>query len=124
MDKDYRYYPMHTISARSMVKGGIFKAKKLKAVAAVDLFYSSSYKAPAILTNITVVDFSGLPSAIVQKPLFNAAVLLGFEVETFRFFARLDNIAYFISDRSQLFFDGYTLPTWQIKLGVTWDFWN
>ena len=124
MDKDYRYYPMHTISARSMVKGGIFKAKKLRALAAVDLFYSSSYKAPAILTNITVVDFSGLPSAIVQKPLFNAAVLLGFEVETFRFFARLDNIAYFISDRSQLFFDGYTLPTWQIKLGVTWDFWN
>jgi hypothetical protein len=73
---------------------------------------------------MTIIDFSNLPNSVVQKPLLNAGVLIGLEVETFRFFARLDNIAYFISDRSQLFMEGYTLPTWQLKFGITWDFWN
>ena len=124
MDKDYRFYPMHMFSARTSVKGGIFKAKKLKALAAIDLMYSSSYKAPRLISNMTMIDFSNLPNAVDQKPLLNAGVLVGLEVETFRFFARLDNVAYFINNRSQLLLEGYTLPTWQIKFGITWDFWN
>lgn len=124
MDEDYRFHPMHTISNRILVKGGIFKAKKLKALAALDLFYSSKYKAPRIIPTMTSVDYSGLPSAIFQKSMLNAGLLIGIEIETFRFFARLDNIAYFITDRSQLFYEGYTIPTWQVKFGITWDFWN
>ena len=124
MDEDYRFYPMHTISNRILVKGGIFKAKKLKALAALDLFYSSKYKAPRIIPTMTSIDYSSLPSAIFQKSMLNAGLLIGIEVETFRFFARLDNIAYFITDRSQLFYEGYTIPTWQVKFGITWDFWN
>ena len=124
MDKEYQFYPMHMISARTMVKGGIFKAKKLKALAALDIMYSSGYRAPRLIPTMTIIDFSNLPNSVVQKPLLNAGVLIGLEVETFRFYARLDNIAYFISDRSQSFMEGYTLPTWQIKFGITWDFWN
>ncbi|MCF8329573.1 MAG: hypothetical protein K9I37_04495 [Crocinitomicaceae bacterium] len=124
MDKEYQFYPMHMISARTMVNGGIFKAKKLKALAALDIMYSSSYRAARLIPTMTIIDFSNLPNSVVQKPLLNAGVLIGLEIETFRFFARLDNIAYFISDRSQLFMEGYTLPTWQIKFGITWDFWN
>jgi hypothetical protein len=124
MDKEYRFFPMQMLSARTIVKGGIFKAKKLKAIAAIDLFLSSSYKAPRLTPNLTMIDFSNLPNVAFQKPMLNAGALLGFEVETFRFFARLDNIAYFISKRSQLFLEGYTIPTWQIKFGLTWDFWN
>ena len=124
MDKEYRFFPMQMLSARTIVKGGIFKAKKLKAIAAIDLFLSSSYKAPSLTPFLTMIDFSNLPNVAFQKPMLNAGALLGFEVETFRFFARLDNIAYFISKRSQLFLEGYTIPTWQIKFGLTWDFWN
>lgn len=124
MDEAFRFYPMHTVSSRLLVKGGIFKAKKLKALAAVDFLFSSRYKAPILIPSMTSFDFSSLPNAVYQKPMLNAGILVGFEVETFRFFARMDNIAYFFTDRSQLFFEGYTLPTWQLKFGLTWDFWN
>jgi len=124
MEEDFRFYPMHSVSSRVLVKGGIFKAKKLKALAAVDFLFSSRYKAPSLIPNMTSFDFSSLPNSVYQKPMLNAGILVGFEVETFRFFARMDNMAYFFTNRSQLFFEGYTLPTWQLKFGVTWDFWN
>jgi hypothetical protein len=54
----------------------------------------------------------------------NLAAFTSFEVETFRLFIRMDNIAYFWQDRSIEFVNGYTFPSTQIKVGITWDFWN
>ena len=36
MDANYRFYPAHLFQTRCLVKGGVFKAKKLKMIGAID----------------------------------------------------------------------------------------
>ena len=47
-----------------------------------------------------------------------------FEVDKFRFFLRWDNLAYLWANRMQTFIIGSPSPSTQIKIGLTWDFWN
>ncbi len=49
---------------------------------------------------------------------------VGFEVKGFRFFARAENIGYFWNNRMTQTVRGYPIPPVQIRLGITWDFWN
>jgi hypothetical protein len=124
MDANYRFYPAHLFQTRCLVKGGVFKAKKLKMIGAIDLMASSKFKAPTLNAALGILDFSQLPSATWQAPLINGGLMLGIEIETFRFFINMDNLAYFWSDKSSVLVQSYTLPTWQLKVGLIWDFWD
>lgn len=124
MDANYRFYPAHLFQTRCLVKGGVFKAKKLKMIGAIDLMASSKFKAPTLNAALGILDFSQLPSATWQAPLINGGLILGIEIETFRFFINMDNLAYFWSDKSSVLVQSYTLPTWQLKVGLIWDFWD
>ena len=124
MDANYRFYPAHLFQTRCLVKGGVFKAKKLKMIGAIDVMASSKFKAPTLNAALGILDFSQLPSATWQAPLINGGLMLGIEIETFRFFINMDNLAYFWSDKSTALIQSYTLPTWQLKVGLTWDFWD
>jgi len=124
MDANYRFYPAHLFQTRCWVKGGVFKAKKLKMIGAIDLMASSKFKAPTLNAALGILDFSQLPSATWQAPLINGGLMLGIEIETFRFFINMDNLAYFWSDKSSVLVQSYTLPTWQLKVGLIWDFWD
>jgi hypothetical protein len=124
MDANYRFYPAHLFQTRCLVKGGVFKAKKLKMIGAIDLMASSKFKAPTLNAALGILDFSQLPSATWQAPLINGGLMLGLEIETFRFFINMDNLAYFWSDKSSVLVQSYTLPTWQLKVGLIWDFWD
>jgi len=124
MDANYRFYPAHLFQTRCLVKGIVFKAKKLKMIGAIDLMASSKFKAPTLNAALGILDFSQLPSATWQAPLINGGLMLGIEIETFRFFINMDNLAYFWSDKSSVLVQSYTLPTWQLKVGLIWDFWD
>jgi len=124
MDANYRFYPAHLFQTRCLVKGGVFKAKKLKMIGAIDVMASSKFKAPTLNAALGILDFSQLPTATWQAPLINGGLMLGIEIETFRFFIKMDNLAYFWSDKSTVLMQSYTLPTWQLKVGLTWDFWD
>jgi hypothetical protein len=39
-------------------------------------------------------------------------------------FIRMDNLAYFFQDRKIEILSGYPFPSPQIKVGLSWDFWN
>ena len=124
MDVNYRFYPAHLFQTRCYVKGGVFKAKKLKMIGAIDFMASSKFKAPTLNAALGILDFSQLPSATWQAPLINGGLMIGIEIETFRFFIKMDNLAYFWSDKSTTLIQSYTLPTWQLRVGLTWDFWD
>lgn len=124
MDANYRFYPAHLFQTRCLLKGGVFKAKKLKMIGAIDVMVSSKFKAPTLNAALGILDFSQLPSATWQAPLINGGLMVGIEIETFRFFIKMDNLAYFWSDKTSVLLQSYTLPTWQLKVGLTWDFWD
>jgi len=107
-----------------MFQGGIFKAKKLKFACGFDFSLHSKFRSSTFLPYLSVFDFSSSATNLYQSTLFNVSFFSSFEVETFHFFVRADNFAYFWSNKETSIIQGYTMPNTQIKIGITWDFWN
>jgi len=124
MDDIKRFVPTHLIDTRLFVKGGIFKAKKLKALAGIDFLIASSYKRLNFVPQMTLFDLEGSILNSSSNGFMNMAAFASFEVETFRFFIRMDNLAYFWQDKQIELVSGYAFPSTQLKVGITWDFWN
>ncbi|MBU3661421.1 MAG: hypothetical protein FGM14_16255 [Flavobacteriales bacterium] len=122
--EEFRVIPLHQLNARLMFKGGIFKAKKLKFACGFDLSLHSKFKSSTFLPYLSIFDLNTSTNNPYQNALFNASFFSSFEVETFHFFVRADNFAYFWSNKVTSIVQGYTLPNTQIKVGITWDFWN
>jgi len=124
MDKSINFLPQHTFETRFLIKGGIFKAKKLKGMLGFDFIALSSYKSLMFNPQMGIYDFTVLSQTNLNSGMLNAAVFSGFEVDKFRFFLRWDNLAYLWANRMQTFIIGSPSPSTQIKIGLTWDFWN
>jgi hypothetical protein len=73
---------------------------------------------------MTIFDLENSSFNSISNGFMNLAAFASFEVEAFRLFIRLDNIAYFWQDRQIEIVNGYAFPSAQFKVGITWDFWN
>ena len=124
IDEDKRFMPKHLLDSRLFVKGGIFKAKKLKALAGIDFILTSSYKRLNFIPQMTIFDLEYSSVNPISRGFMNLAAFASFEVETFRLFVRMDNLAYFWQNRQIELVNGYAFPSTQLKIGITWDFWN
>ena len=117
------YQPQHQSSLRVQWKGGVFKAKKLRMLFATDLNYFSSFQSLLFIPQMGVFDLVQLNQSTV-KGFLNLSFTTALEVETFRFFLRVDNIGSFWVPETTAFVSNYAFPNMQIKIGLTWDFWN
>ncbi len=124
IEESKRFTPTHLLNARLFAKGGIFKAKKLKALAGIEFMLTSSYKRLNFIPQMTVFDLENSTLNPISSGFMNMAAFASFEVEAFRFFVRMDNLAYFWQNRQIEIIDGYAFPSTQLKVGITWDFWN
>lgn len=124
IEESKRFTPTHLLNARLFAKGGIFKAKKLKALAGVEFMLTSSYKRLNFIPQMTLFDLEISSFNPISSGFINMAAFASFEVETFRFFVRMDNLAYFWQNRQIEIINGYAFPSAQLKVGITWDFWN
>lgn len=124
MDESINFLPQHTFETRFLIKGGVFKAKKLKGVLGFDFIVLSNYKSLTYNPQMGIYDFKLLSQTAINSGTMNVGVFTGFEVDKFRFFLRWDNLAYLWANRMQTFVIGSPLPSTQIKIGITWDFWN
>ena len=124
MDESKRFVPAHFFDSRIYVKGGIFKAKKLKALFGLEFMIASSYKRLNFNPQMSIFDLEQATFNANAPGFINAAVFTSFEVETFRLFIRMDNLASFWQDKKIELLKGYSFPSPQIKVGITWDFWN
>ena len=124
MDESINFLPQHTFETRFLIKGGIFKAKKLKGMLGFDFIILSSYKSLTFNPQMGIFDFKLLSQTAFNSGTMNAGVFTGFEVDKFRFYLRWDNLAYLWENRMQTFVIGSPMPSTQIKIGLTWDFWN
>jgi len=114
--------PSHQIGSRLVAKGGVFKAKKLILYGGIEPIYLSSFRRMAYIPSISSFSFSN-PGEL-NKGYIDLRVFAGLELDSFRFFARAENLGYLWTDNSTEIMQNFPIPTVQIRLGITWDFWN
>lgn len=117
------FQPQHQSSLRIQWKGGVFKAKKLRMLFATDAQYLSSFQQLRFIPQMGVFDLLQSNPTSIQGYV-NLSFTTALEVETFRFFVRVDNLGSFWVPSTTAFVSHYAFPSMQIKIGLTWDFWN
>jgi hypothetical protein len=104
--------------------GGVFKDKRLKLFLEGQINYVSASRAVVYLPYIESLDWTSVQTGLSNQANLNAQLNLALEVKTFRFFINVANIGHFWTAPQISMVNGYTFPTMQVRLGLTWDFWN
>ncbi len=107
--------------------GGVFKNKQLQMHAAIALeaIYGAQTTRLRYLPFVEAIDWQiyEAPTVDPLRQLFNAQLDLALEVKTFRFFVQASNLLSTVDYTASLY-SGFPYPTFQLRLGLTWDFWN
>lgn len=114
------WMPNVMVQGRLYVQGRLFKSKKLLAQIGVESSYRTGYK---LLEHLPYMDVFNLTS-VSTKPMANLHVFGAFEIQRFRFFFRVENLGYFWSDKTTRIAFNQTIPSLNIRVGITWDFYN
>jgi len=118
------FLPKNNAGLAMAWKGGVFKDKRLLLLVEGQVNYVSESRALVYLPYIESLDWAsaqtGLLNQAYLKAQFNAAI----EVKTFRFFVNVANIGSYWTSPNISMIQGYPFPTLQLRLGLTWDFWN
>jgi hypothetical protein len=121
-DKSFRLIPSHQLQTRLLLKGGIFKAKKLIAYIGVDLALVSSYQRMGFNSSTSTFDLTSISPS--KNGFTNLHFFTGFQIDEFKFFVRMENIAYLWNDNNISQQTNYPIPSMQLRVGITWDFFN
>lgn len=116
------YLPKFQAYGRIYVKGRLFKAKKLEAVAGVDASYISGFNTRTYLPFMDTYDWKAVPGTFT--PMINLHAFVSFGIADFRFYLRYENIGYFWSDKLNQTVSNYPLAGPRFRIGITWDFFN
>lgn len=123
VNHNLNFQAAHRMNVHVQWKGGVFKAKKLQMLFAADVQYLSSFQQMTFIPQMGVFDVIHNPGT-TQQGYVNASFTTGLQIETFRFFIRIDNIGAYWVDPNTSILQHYPFPTMQAKIGLTWDFWN
>jgi hypothetical protein len=114
------WMPDLLVQGRLYLQGKMFKGRKLLAQIGVETSYHSGYN---LIEMIPLMDIYRL-SAFSAEPMVNLHVFGGFEIHRFRFFFRVENMGYFWTESTNRIAIDRLIPAMQIRVGVTWDFFN
>lgn len=121
--KDLSFLPKLDFRARLGIHKKVFKSQKLDFIAAVDFSYLSSRK---LLTYSNSLDLFVLNNGTqsTNANLYKLDFFTGIQVETFRFYVKVENINY-LWDRSDSYvFENIPITPFHLRIGLTWDFFN
>ncbi|MEY3237525.1 MAG: hypothetical protein RI883_1626 [Bacteroidota bacterium] len=121
-NKDFQVIPTHQFQTRIFIKGGIFKAKKLKAYSGVDFSFVSSYQRIGFSSNTSTFQLDNLTTSNLGYS--NMHFFAGFQIDEFKFYVRFENIGYFWNDHNIELIEAYPISSTQLRVGLTWDFFN
>lgn len=119
-----RFTPKMSVGARFNVNGTLLKSKKLNYFLSLQGSYAMQYKVATLNYNMGILDVRTSALGTESLDYSNISMTFGIKVKTFRFFVNGNNLGVFWMDKSQNIFSNYTIPSWQLKCGITWDFWN
>lgn len=114
----------HQASFQLNWKGGVFKNQRLQMNIGANLTYQSAFQALVFLPFIESLDWQATQNGLSQNGFWNLQLHAALEVKTFRFFVNVANLGAFWNDPSLSIVQGYPFAPMQIRLGLTWDFWN
>lgn len=114
------WMPDLLIQGRLYLQGRMFKSRKLLAQIGIEASYHNGYH---LIEVIPLMDIYRL-SAFSAEPMINLHVFGGFEIHRFRFFFRVENMGYFWTESTNRIAVDYPIPAMQIRVGITWDFFN
>ena len=119
-----QYLPTHDVFVRISFPWGLFKDKVLKSIWGIDFHYLSAHQRFSFLPVPATLDVLQMSMNSKQPGFYKLSAFANFNVNHFRFFARWDNIPYFWVNPRVEMVSGIFYPQSQIKIGITWDFWN
>lgn len=103
-------------------QGFITKSKSLFFFGKVHYRYHRGYRPITLVPQLSVLDFSTNLGTLYPYHSLNS--LIGFKVKTFQCYLAGDNLGSWLMPNRQPLLVGLPVPTWQLKLGITWVFWN
>ena len=65
-----------------------------------------------------------IPTATVDNSYHNLSATVGFKVKTFRFFVSGANLGSLWMNAAQPLYEHLPIPSWQLQVGLIWEFWN
>ena len=119
---NFNYIPATTFNSRIFLKKRMFKAKKMEGIIGTDISWISSYNLLSYNTPMDAFIFNSTPQKF--NSMTNLSAFVGFAIDEFRFYARVENIGYIWNDRTNQVVVGYPIQKNFIRLGITWDFFN
>jgi hypothetical protein len=118
------FLPKHQAALTLAWQGGVFKDKRLNMRVEGQLTYQSVSKTLVYLPFVESIDWGASQLGTMNAAYLNAQFNVALEVKTFRFFVNIANVGSYWNAAQLSTVQGYPLPTMQIRLGLTWDFWN
>jgi hypothetical protein len=118
------FLPKHQAALTLAWQGGVFKDKRLNMRVEGQVTYQSVSKTLVYLPFVESIDWGASQLGAVNAAYLNAQFNVALEVKTFRFFVNVANLGSYWNAAQLSTVQGYPLPTMQIRLGLTWDFWN
>jgi hypothetical protein len=118
------FLPRSTAAIALAWKGGVFKDKRLKLHLEGQLNYISASREMLYFPYMESIDWTAAITGMNNQANINAQFNLALEVKTFRFFVNVANIGTYWTAPDFSLMQGYAFPTMQIRIGLTWDFWN
>lgn len=116
------FIPDHYIKLRTIVKGKLFKSKKMLAFVGVDFNYFSKVNLMSFLPVMDTYLYQNTGLTLPYK--MNLHLFGGFQIDEFRFFVRYENLNAIWEDPSLELMKAYPIPAGQLNVGITWDFFN
>jgi len=115
-------FPASTVGVNLGYSGYITKSKSLYFFSSVNYRYISGYKPLSILPQLSLISLSTQGNSVYD--LHSLTMLIGFKVKTFRFFFSGANIGTLWMPKDQPLYDHLPIPSFQLQVGISWEFWN
>lgn len=117
-----RILPACGIGGSIAYQGYVSKRKNLYFFSKINYKCYTGYKSIGLIPQLSLLDV--IHSNGTEMNYHSLNTLLGFRVKTFQFYLSGDNLGAFFMPNQQVLFVNLPVPTWQIKMGITWVFWN
>jgi hypothetical protein len=118
------FLPKHQAALTLAWQGGVFKDERLNMRVEGQVTYQSVSKTLVYLPFMESIDWGASQLGAVNAGYLNAQFNVALEVKTFRFFVNVANLGSYWNNPQIATVQGYPFPTMQIRLGLTWDFFN
>lgn len=115
-------FPTLITGASIGYNGFITKSKNLYLFSKVSYQFYNRYLPLSFDPLLSQVNL--FPTATVDNSYHNLSATVGFKVKTFRFFVSGANLGSLWMNAAQPVYEHLPIPSWQLQVGLIWEFWN